>query len=291
MKIKVGLIGLGLMGNPMGKNILKNGFPLFVYNRDNSKTKELHKLGAVPTKSPAELASQVDVLITMITGPKDVKQVLFGKNGVVKGAKKGLVVIDMSTIGKKAAVEIGDKLEKNNIEFLDAPVTGGTPGAIAGELVIYVGGKESVFDKVRPVLSAIGTHIHHIGTTGSGQGVKLINNHLIAAGVVALSESMLIADEMKLSRKKVNEALRSAPIISVQMTRIMPNYETDEYPVKFSIANLKKDLSLAVAELKKEKKRFKLLSLTESLYKKAVKEKLENNDYSAIMKIIERKRF
>lgn len=222
----------------------------------------------------------------MVTAPKDVREVLLGGSGVVEGANKGLIVIDMSTIGKKAAEEIGAKLEESGVDFLDAPVTGGTPGAIAGELVIYIGGKEPVFEKVKPVLLSMGKSLHYIGPTGSGQGVKLINNHLIAAGIIALSEGMKLADTMKISRSKATEALKSAPIVSTQMIRVMPNYVNNDFPVKFSIANLKKDLSLAVEELKGSKN-LKLLQLTEGLYKEALEKNMGEEDYSAIIKLVE----
>lgn len=286
MKQKIGLIGLGLMGNPMGKNILKAGFPLFVYSRNPEKSQLLHNLGAKVTTSPKDLASQVDILITMVTGPKDVKQVLFGKDGAVKGAKEGLIIIDMSTIGKTAAEEIGAKLAQNNIDFIDAPVTGGTIGAINGELVIYIGGKNSVLVKVKPVLMAMGTTLHHIGPIGSGQGVKLINNHLIGAGIVALSEGMLLADEMGLSRAKVADAIQEAPIVSKQMLRVLPNYVSGDYPVKFIVRNLLKDLSLAFAEISKKRKSFNILNVTKNLYTRAVKENHGEEDYSSIIKIL-----
>src|SRR5258708_1687032 len=150
--MKVGFIGLGLMGSPMAKNILKQKFPLTVYNRHLEKTRELEKLGAKIAKSPQEVAANSDVVITMVIGPKEVEEVLLGKDGVVEGAKKGLVVIDMSTIGPKAAVKTFFTLGKRGIEFLDAPVTGSTPKAITGELTIFIGGKETVYKQVKPVL-------------------------------------------------------------------------------------------------------------------------------------------
>ena len=287
MKTKVGLIGLGLMGNPMAKNILKGGFPLYVYNRNKAKTLELQKLGAIVAKSPKELSSKVDVVITMVTGPKDIKDCLFGKDGAVKGSHAGLTFIDMSTIGKKAAEEIGKKLESFNMDFIDAPVTGGTVGAISGELVIYVGGKESVFEKVKPVLLSMGKTLHYIGPTGSGQAVKLINNHLIAAGMIALSEGMVLADMMKVPRSVVCNALQSAPIVSTQMIRVMPNYINNDFPIKFSIANLKKDLSLAKKEINNKNKSLKILSTTEKMYKEAINKKLGGSDYSEIIKMVE----
>lgn len=288
-KMKVGFIGLGLMGKLMAKNILKNGFPLFVYNRTISKTKDLEKLGATVSRSPADLSSKVDVLITMVTGPLDVKQVLFGKNGVIKGAKKELIVIDMSTIGQKSAKYIDAKLKKREIYFLDAPVTGSTPKALTGELTIFIGGKESVYNKAKPVLLAMGKNLIYMGSTGNGQAIKLINNHLIASTMVALSEGMKLADTMNVSRTSVAKALESSPILSPQMNLVMPNFVHNDFQLRFSIANLKKDLSLAVAESKLGANKLKLLSLTESVYRKALKENLGDEDYTAIIKAIEKK--
>src|SRR5260221_1009532 len=159
MKQKVGFIGLGLMGNPMAKNILKKGFPLVVYNRNPEKAKELVSLGASTVFSPKELASQVDVVVTMVTSGKDVQEVLFSENGVVKGAKKGMIVIDMSTIGPTDAKEIASKLKTYDIDFLDAPVTGSTPKAITGELTIFVGGGKDELEKAHPILEAMGKSI------------------------------------------------------------------------------------------------------------------------------------
>lgn len=277
------------MGNPMTKNLLKASFPVTVYNRTTLRTKELQKLGASVATSPAELAKNTEVIVTMVTAPKDVKDVLFGKNGVVKGARKGLIVIDMSTIGQKAAKEIGTKLGKQGIEFLDAPVTGSTPKAITGELTIFIGGKKLVYEKAKPVLMAMGKSLNYVGPIGSGQAVKLINNHLIAAAMVALSEGMQLADTMNLPRSVAAKALESSPIASPQMNLVMPNYVNKDFPLRFSIANLKKDLSLAVNEIKDVKKMFRMLSLTESLYKKALKENLGKEDYTAIMKIVGKK--
>lgn len=136
-KLKVGFIGLGLMGNPMAKNILKSGFSLSVYNRSKERTKEFKKLGAEIYDSPKELAENVDVIVSMITGPKDVEDVFLGKSGVAKGAKKGLIAIDMSTIGPAAAKNIYKNLQKQEISFLDAPVTGSVIRAVSGELTIF----------------------------------------------------------------------------------------------------------------------------------------------------------
>lgn len=275
------------MGLPMAKNILKAGFPLTVYNRTLTKTKELQKLGARVAQSPQELGETCDAVITMITAAKDVEHVLFSPEGVTKKAKKGLIIIDMSTIGMTHAKRIAKKLHAKHIEFLDAPVTGSTPKAITGELVIFVGGKLQVFNHVKKVFSAMGTQMHYIGTNGSGQAVKLINNYLIGSSLIALSEGMLLADTMKLPRKQLAKALSSVPAMSPLMHLKLPNYVSRHFPLLFSTANITKDLSLVLEELKKSRRKFPGLTQTTMLYRQAVKKNLGASDLSTIIKVLE----
>lgn len=285
-KLRVGFIGLGLMGEPMARNILKKGFSLTVYNRTASKTKALQKLGAEAASTPAELASQVDVIVTIVTAGKDVESLLFGKNGVVRASKKNLIVIDMSTIGKTPAIEISKKLKKYNMDFIDAPVTGSTPKAISGELTIFVGGNQKTYEKVKDVLAAMGTNLQYMGEVGSGQAIKLINNQLVASTITALAEAMVLADALNLPRKKVAEVLKNVPAMSPFMNLKAPNFVTNKFPLLFSASNMKKDVTLAQFEVKKAKKKLPLLSIVEKLYAKATK-KYGNEDMSTVIKVIE----
>ncbi len=287
-KLKIGFIGLGLMGLPMAKNILTKGFPLSVYNRSPQKTKELEKLGATVAKSPMELGETSDVVITMVTGPKDVREVLLGKNGVALADRQELIVIDMSTIGPTAAMQIADDLGEMKIEFVDAPVTGGTVGAEKGTLTIFIGGKESIVEKIRPVLEAMGTDIQYIGKVGMGQGVKLINNLIVGESISALAEGFLLADEMKLPRKKVMESLQNVFALSPNMKNKMPNMVSGKHPVTFSVANIRKDLKLAQDELE-NKNKLPQLKVAEKLYKQGIDQGLANNDLSAVIEVLEEK--
>ena len=283
--MKIGFIGLGLMGNPMAKNILKAGFPLTIYNRTLAKTKELKQLGAAVASSPKTLVEKADVIITMVTGPKDVESVLFGKNGVTKSNQKNLIVIDMSTIGPKAAKNIAKKLQIKGIEFLDAPVTGSTPKAITGELTIFIGGKQEVFEKVKPVLLAMGKNLNYMGPTGSGQAIKMVNNYLLAATIAALAEGIILSDKLNLPRTKTASALSSGVALSPMMSLKLLNHVNNQYSLLFSTANMKKDLSLALSELT-NKKSLPILQLVEKMYSKANKTELSNKDYSEIIKIL-----
>lgn len=286
-KAKVGFIGLGLMGNPMAKNLAKNGFDLTVYNRTKSRLTEFKKLRTKIAGHPAEVAEQVDFVVTMVTGPKDVKEVIFGKNGIASGARKGLIVIDMSTIGPSSATDIGEKLQKIGIEFLDAPVTGSVPKAVSGELTIFIGGNIKSYKQAKPILQAMGKNLHYIGDSGRGQAIKLINNLLVAETIVALSEGILLAGELGLSRKSVLESLSEVPAVSPFMKLKMPNMVSNKFPAIFSLANMRKDLKLALSEVK-QKGKLPVLKLVEKLYKKGVDLGFSQDDLSAILKVLSR---
>lgn len=275
------------MGNPMAKNIFKKGFLLSVYNRTKSKTKELASLGATVYDSPADLAKNSDVIITMVTAPKDVKAVLLGKMGVVHGAKKGLIVIDMSTIGPTAAREFGIKLAKEGIRFLDAPVTGSTVKAQSGELTILVGGERKIFEKAKSVLQTMGTDVNFIGPVGSGQAMKLVNNLMGGLSIAAVAEGMVLADKLKLPRSQVLKVLGDVWVVSPNMKAKMILMTEKKYPVAFSLANMRKDLKLALDEIGKADN-LPLLRETEKLLKKGMDEGLSEEDYSAVLKVLEK---
>ncbi len=283
--MKIGFIGLGLMGNPMSKNLLKAGFDVTVYNRTAAKTKELEKLGAHTAQSPQALATVTDVIITMVTAGRDVEDVLFGKKGVVKGAKKGLIIIDMGTIGPTYARKIAKKLQASGIEYLDAPVTGSTPAAISGTLTIFTGGKKEIYEKVKPVFLGMGKNLHYMGPSGNGQAIKMINNYILAATFEALSECMLLADFMKLPRGKTAEVLKTVPASSPMVQLKLPNYVTGDFPLLFSMANMSKDITLAMKEMQKAGKKLPLLPKMEKLYRQALK-KHAAEDFTAIVKIL-----
>lgn len=281
-KLKVGFIGLGLMGSPMAKNILKAGFPLTVYNRTVAKTKELKSLGASIAHSPFEVGKNSDVVITMVTGPKDVRSVLMGRNGVAANCENHPIIIDMSTIGPIAAQEIAQDLKTCGIDFTDAPVTGGTKGAESGELTIFVGGKPKVYKLVQPILEVMGKDIHYMGPVGFGQAAKLVNNLIVGETIATLAEAFILAEKMNLPRKKIADVLQNVFAISPNMKNKMPNMVTKKHPVTFSVANIHKDLHLAQLEIS-DTNLLPILKNAEKMYKKAMKKGFANNDLSAVV--------
>jgi 2-hydroxy-3-oxopropionate reductase len=207
-KLKVGYIGLGLMGKSIARNIMKAGFPLVVHNRSQASVKELVAEGAHSAASPAELAAQVDVIFTNLPDSPDVETVALGEAGILEGARQGLIYVDNSTIKPATARYIAAEMEKKGVLCLDAPVSGGDIGARDGTLAIMVGGPEQALERVRPVFQAMGKTITHVGSEGAGQIAKAANQIMVAAQMVALGELLIFAQKAGADPEKVVEAIR-----------------------------------------------------------------------------------
>lgn len=207
-KPTVGYIGLGLMGKPMARNILKAGFPLVVHNRSRESVNELTAEGAQEAHSSKEVAQQVDIIFTNLPDSPDVELVALGPDGIIEGAKEGLIFIDNSTIKPETARSIAEKLEKKGVQCLDAPVSGGDIGAINGTLTIMVGGPKDALDKSMSALEAIGSSITHIGDEGTGQIAKCANQIMVAAQMVAMGELLILAKKTGADPQKVIQAIK-----------------------------------------------------------------------------------
>ncbi len=207
MQPAVGYIGLGVMGGACAGNLLKAGYSLHVYARRPEQMQGLVAAGAVAHASPAELARHCSVIFTNVSDAPDVEQVVLGENGVVHGAKKSSVVVDMSTILPSAARNIAAELAGNGVEFLDAPVSGGSQGAIDGTLSIMVGGKQKVFERLLPVLQVMGKNIVHVGDSGAGQVAKACNQIVVSQTLGAIAEAYTLAAAAGVDPAKVRQAL------------------------------------------------------------------------------------
>lgn len=205
---RVGYIGLGLMGKPMARNILKAGFPLVVHNRSRGAVEELVAEGARAAFSPREVAEQVDVVFTNLPDTPDVELVVLGKQGIIEGAHPGLIYVDNSTIKPATARMIAERLAEKGVMALDAPVSGGDIGARQGTLAIMVGGPAEAVEKVRPILEAMGKTITHVGEAGAGQIAKAANQIMVAAQMVAMGELLIFAKKAGADPKKVVEAIK-----------------------------------------------------------------------------------
>lgn len=206
--LKVGYIGLGLMGKSMARNILKAGYPLVVHNRSQSAVNELLSEGAKRADTPAEVSAQVDVVFTNLPDSTDVEQVALGKHGIVEGAKPGLIFVDNSTIKPATSRLIADVLGEKQVKSLDAPVSGGDIGARQGTLAIMVGGPADALERVLPILNVVGKSITHVGEAGAGQIAKAANQIMVAAQMVAMGELLILAQKAGADPRKVVEAIR-----------------------------------------------------------------------------------
>ena len=207
MTERVGYIGLGIMGRPMALNLAQAGFRLWVYGRRAEAMAPLVAAGATACGSPREVAGQVEVVFTNVSDTPDVEEVVLGPNGIVHGARPGLVVIDNSTISPSATRRIAEALRGRGVEMLDAPVSGGQQGAIDGTLSVMVGGSTATVEYALPLLQAIGRNIVHVGDNGAGQVAKACNQVVIAQTVAAVAEGLLLATASGVDPAKVREAL------------------------------------------------------------------------------------
>jgi 2-hydroxy-3-oxopropionate reductase len=240
----VGFIGLGIMGRPMARNLLKAGFPLVVHSRSQGPIQELVAAGAKAAGSPRDAAGQVDALVTMLPNSPDVELVALGKNGIVEGAKPGLLFVDMSTISPLVSQKVGKVLREKGVRMLDAPVSGGEKGAIEGALSIMVGGEKSDFDAALPIFQALGKTITHLGQLGAGGFTKLANQIIVAMNLTALGEALTLARKAGLDRSLTLKALGGGLAGSKCLEQKTPNYLSDSYRPGFKIDLHFKDLGL-----------------------------------------------
>ncbi|HJF84907.1 MAG TPA: 2-hydroxy-3-oxopropionate reductase [Megamonas hypermegale] len=206
--MKIGFIGLGIMGKPMSRNLLKAGFELIVYDIDETAVKIIEKAGAKPASSPKEVAQNSDVIITMLPKASIGKSVLEDENGILAGIKENSVVIDMSSVSPVASKEFAQLVEAKKCKFLDAPVSGGEIGAVNATMAIMIGGDEAVVERVRPILEALGKSITVVGPNGSGSVAKLANQIMVNLNIAAVAEALVLATKAGADPKRVFEAVR-----------------------------------------------------------------------------------
>ncbi len=243
--MKIGLIGLGIMGKPMARNLLKAGYNLMVNNLTEAPMKELATYGAIPATQP-EIGEQCDVVMTMLPNSPQVEEVMLGDDGVAAHMRPGTVFIDMSSINPVASKKIAAVLAEKNIEMLDAPVSGGEPKAIDGTLSFMVGGKQEVFDKYKDLLGAMGTSVVRCGEVGAGNTTKLANQIIVACNIQALAEALTLAQKAGVDPQLVFEAIRGGLAGSTVMNAKAPMMIEGNVKPGFKIDLHIKDLNNAL---------------------------------------------
>ena len=240
----VGFIGLGIMGRPMAKNLLAAGYPLVVHSRSQGPVDDLVAAGAKRAASAKEVAGQVEVLITMLPNSPDVELVALGASGILEGARKGLLFLDMSTISPLVSQKVGAALAAKGVRMLDAPVSGGEKGAIDAALSIMVGGEAADFEAALPVFQAMGKTITHLGPLGAGGFTKLANQVIVAVNLTALGEALTLARKAGLDRALTLKALGGGLAGSRCLDQKTPNYVSGSYKPGFKVDLHFKDLGL-----------------------------------------------
>ncbi|WP_072065842.1 2-hydroxy-3-oxopropionate reductase [Brenneria goodwinii] len=244
--MKIGFIGLGIMGKPMSKNLLKAGYSLVVMDRNTEAVAEVVAAGATSADSPKLVAEQCDIIITMLPNSPHVKEVVLGDNGVIDGARAGSVVIDMSSIAPLASREIAAALAGKNIGMLDAPVSGGEPKAIDGTLSVMVGGDKALFDSSVDIMKAMAGSVVHTGDIGAGNVTKLANQVIVALNIAAMSEALVLATKAGVNPELVYQAIRGGLAGSTVLDAKVPMVLDRNFKPGFRIDLHIKDLANAL---------------------------------------------
>ncbi|MED4255859.1 NAD(P)-dependent oxidoreductase [Priestia megaterium] len=278
----IGFIGTGVMGKSMAGHIINKGHEVLVYNRTQSRAKELVDKGAVWIETVGELAEQSDIIITMVGYPQDVKEVYLGEEGILNKAKKGTYAIDMTTSSPILARDIHSKAIERGIHTLDAPVSGGDVGAQQAKLAIMVGGLKEDFDYVKPILELMGTNIVLQGEPGSGQHTKMCNQIAIASNMIGVCEAILYAEKAGLDPNVVLQSIETGAAGSWSLSNLAPRMIKGDFEPGFYIKHFIKDMKIAIESAEEMKLYTPGLKLAKSLYEKLQEDKQENKGTQAL---------
>ena len=246
MAERIGFVGLGIMGRGMAANLLKAGFDVRVWNRTASRMDELVADGAEAGENPADVAANCDVIVVCVSDTPDVENVVLGENGILEGAKPGSLVIDCSTISPKVTKEIAAVLAEKDVHMLDAPISGGSEGAANGTLSIMVGGDAAQFERAMPIFEAMGKTITHVGETGAGQTVKLVNQVLVVGNCLAMCEALMLAEAGGVDLQKAFDAVSKGAAGSWMFTNRAPQIIARDWRPGFTVDLQQKDLRLVL---------------------------------------------
>lgn len=284
---EIGFIGLGIMGRPMARNLMDAGYSLTVYDVVGSAMEEVVGYGGKPASSAAEVASAAPVVITMVPDSADSEAAILGPNGVLEGASEGSVIIDMSSIAPASSQKIAAACEAQGVKFLDAPVSGGEPGAVEGTLAIMVGGKKEVFDAHIGMLEIVGASIVLCGGYGAGNTTKLANQIIVAANIEAVGEALTLASKAGLNPQTVFEAIRGGLAGSNVLNAKGPMMIEGNFEPGFRIALHNKDLNNAIQTGKELGVALPVTSIVQQMIVSLMNEGKGNKDHSAIANFIE----
>lgn len=286
--MKLGFIGLGKMGKPMALNLLKAGHELTVYNRSVKAINELVNFGAIPATSPAQVGKEAEVIFLCLPIGQDVEMIVTGRDGLLTTLRPGTFIVDHSTISPVEARRMNVVCREKGIGFLDAPVSGGVIGAEKATLSIMVGGNESHYEKLKPLLGIFGKSISYLGPSGSGNTMKLVNNLLVGITNAALSEAFVLAVKSGLDARQVLDVLSDSSGDSHMLRRNLPKFVLQRnFEPAFTLDMLNKDLALAEDLAISQGVRLLLGSLAHQICREAAFSGLGDEDMSAVVKVLE----
>lgn len=285
---KVGIIGLGMLGNAVAMHLLDSGFDVTVYNRTKEKTTKIKEKGAKVASSPKEIAEQVEFVITVVKDADAVKQVSFEKDGIIESKNEKIIVADMSTINPSESKKISEKFQDHNIQKLDIPVMGGPNVAITGDLIMMVSGNKKIFDSCKNILDSIANKVFFLGESGVAHSVKLAMNLQITMLALALSEGITLVKKSNVDPKIFLEILNSTYFRTGMSENKAYKMIDGKYDATFTLANLKKDISTITKTAKFLGITLPMIEKAEEVYGDALKEGLGEIDYTGIIEYIKR---
>lgn len=283
----IGFIGLGAMGKPMARNLIKANFQLNVFDVNEKAVEELVSLGAEKCSSPREAVQKCELVITMLPNAKIVESVMLGDDGMLAEIRTGQIIVDMSSVAPHTTKKMAQIVEKKGAKYIDAPVSGGVSGAQAGTLTIMVGGDKETVEKASPVLDELG-HFKHIGEVGAGDAVKIVNNLLLGANMAAVAEALVLGVKAGLKPETMYDIIKSSSGRSYALEAKVPNFIlTGDFAPGFAVDLQYKDLELAVETAKNLGVPLPVTSIVQQVYEMARAQGLGREDISAIIKIWE----
>ncbi len=286
--MKIGIIGIGMLGEAVAQNLLNLGFDVSVYNRTKEKAAEVEKNGATVMNSPKAVADNSELIIIIVKDASAVKEVSFGKNGITESENKKLIVADMSTIEPSESREIADKFEQKQIQKLEIPVMGGPNVAITGKLVMMASGPKNSFDQCKTIFEKIANKVFFLGTQGTANSIKLAMNLQITMLALSLSEGITLVEKSEVDPKIFLEVLNSTYFKTGMSENKAFKMIDGDYDATFTLSNLKKDISTMISTSKKLGIELPMIMKAEKIYENAIKEGLGNNDYTGIIEYIKK---
>jgi 3-hydroxyisobutyrate dehydrogenase len=283
---RVGFVGLGTMGAAMAANLARAGFLLTVWNRTGGKAGPLVQLGATEAQSPAELASSTEVVVTCVRDTPDLEEVLFGANGVASASPAPRLLVDCSTVSPEATRTFAARLRSAGVAMVDAPVSGGSEGAVKGTLTIFVGGEAADVELAHPVLEAMGQTITHIGPIGAGQAAKAVNQVILAGTYLGVAEGLVLAMKEKLELEKLVAALGGGAAQSWVLANRSGRMIANDYPLGFKLSLHRKDLGIALDMAQRAGAELPVASLAAETEDELIARGYGDDDVSALARAI-----